>query len=119
MSRASLLAAVIFGVLALRFERIYKLIGLGLVFVTMAALIAWMDNLQRRRGATKFPAGGPSPMPVSDAGELVLDTDGDKEGASHLKQTDERVSDEMRQGAEVSVQPSDSVHLLPGTQLPL
>jgi UDP-GlcNAc:undecaprenyl-phosphate GlcNAc-1-phosphate transferase len=112
---------LIFGILALRFERIYKLIGFGLVFVTMAALIIWMDNLQRRRGATKFPSGGPAPTPVSDAGEPVagLSTDEDREDGSHLDQADESAPGENRQGIEASVQPSDSVHLLPGTQLPL
>ena len=63
---------LVFGTLALRFERILKLIGFGLVFVTMVILIAWMDNLQRRRGASKFPENKPSPTPVSDAGDPVV-----------------------------------------------
>jgi UDP-GlcNAc:undecaprenyl-phosphate GlcNAc-1-phosphate transferase len=110
---------LVFGVLALRFERIYKLIGFGLVFVTMAVLIAWMDNLQRRRGASKFPPGKPSPTPISDAGEPVLGVDEDTQGEDHLDFTDESMPGDPRQGIEASVQQSDSVHLLPGTQLPL
>lgn len=39
-----------FGVLALEFERIYKLIGIALVVLTMAALIIWIDYRQRKRG---------------------------------------------------------------------
>jgi UDP-GlcNAc:undecaprenyl-phosphate GlcNAc-1-phosphate transferase len=41
---------LVFGVLALEFERIYKLIGIALVVLTMAALIIWIDYRQRKRG---------------------------------------------------------------------
>lgn len=40
----------LFGVLALEFERVYKLIGIGLVILTMGALIIWIDYRQRKRG---------------------------------------------------------------------
>lgn len=39
-----------FGVLALSLTRIYKLIGIGLVGVTMAGLVVWIDYRQRQRG---------------------------------------------------------------------
>jgi UDP-GlcNAc:undecaprenyl-phosphate GlcNAc-1-phosphate transferase len=74
---------LIFGALALRFERIYKLVGFGLVFVTMAALISWMDNLQRRRGASKNPPEQPSPTPTGDAEEPVADSHEDRLDEDH------------------------------------
>jgi UDP-GlcNAc:undecaprenyl-phosphate GlcNAc-1-phosphate transferase len=43
---------LIFGILALNFARIYKLIGLSLVVMTMAALIMWIDYRLRQRGVT-------------------------------------------------------------------
>jgi UDP-GlcNAc:undecaprenyl-phosphate GlcNAc-1-phosphate transferase len=46
-----------FGLLALFLTRFYKLIGIGLVGVTMAALIIWLDYLQRRRGVPIRLAG--------------------------------------------------------------
>jgi UDP-GlcNAc:undecaprenyl-phosphate/decaprenyl-phosphate GlcNAc-1-phosphate transferase len=98
---------LIFGVLALRFERIYKLIGFALVFVTMAVLIIWMDNLQRRRGASKFPEGKPSPTPTSDAGEPVLDRNEDGRGEDHPGLTGESVPGDPYQEIEASVQLSD------------
>jgi UDP-GlcNAc:undecaprenyl-phosphate GlcNAc-1-phosphate transferase len=60
---------LIFGVLALEFPRIYKLIGIGLVIITMAALSIWIDYRQRKRGVLVQPttqelkeetSGGPS-----------------------------------------------------------
>ncbi|HEX4202601.1 MAG TPA: MraY family glycosyltransferase, partial [Ktedonobacteraceae bacterium] len=39
---------LIFGILAVNFPRIYKLIGLALVFVTMVVLIIWLDHLRRK-----------------------------------------------------------------------
>ncbi len=39
-----------FGVLALGLPRIYKILGIVLVAVIMAALIIWIDSRQRRRG---------------------------------------------------------------------
>jgi UDP-GlcNAc:undecaprenyl-phosphate/decaprenyl-phosphate GlcNAc-1-phosphate transferase len=39
-----------FGLLALGLPRIYKILGIALVVVTMAALIIWIDYRQRQRG---------------------------------------------------------------------
>lgn len=55
--------AIVFGVLALGLSGInnshlYKFIGLGLVGLTMAALILWMDYRQRQRGV-HLRLGGP------------------------------------------------------------
>lgn len=41
---------ILFGCLALGFGHFFKLIGIALVMVTMAALITWIDARQRRRG---------------------------------------------------------------------
>jgi UDP-GlcNAc:undecaprenyl-phosphate/decaprenyl-phosphate GlcNAc-1-phosphate transferase len=46
---------LIFGVLALEFPRIYKLIGIALVIITMAALSIWIDYRQRTRGVPAQP----------------------------------------------------------------
>jgi len=58
---------IFFGLLALLLTRFYKLIGIALVGVTMAALIIWLDHLQRRRG---FPIklGGPDNEPPDSLG---------------------------------------------------
>lgn len=59
-----------FGILALMFERIYKLIGIGLVALTMAALIVWIDYRQRTRGV---PPGLDDPMPEPPSGTPTPD----------------------------------------------
>ncbi|GCF10484.1 MraY family glycosyltransferase [Dictyobacter arantiisoli] len=41
---------ILFGCLAMSFGHFFKLIGIALVMVTMAALITWIDARQRRRG---------------------------------------------------------------------
>ncbi|HLZ59455.1 MAG TPA: MraY family glycosyltransferase [Ktedonosporobacter sp.] len=53
-----------FGILALSMEHQWKLLGLALVGVTMAALVLWMDYLQRRRGVPVSP--DPEPEPTGD-----------------------------------------------------
>jgi UDP-GlcNAc:undecaprenyl-phosphate GlcNAc-1-phosphate transferase len=50
-----------FGLLALGLPRIYKILGIALVAVTMAALIIWIDYRQRQRGV-------PIKLDDSDAG---------------------------------------------------
>ncbi len=40
----------VFGILALRFEHFYKLIGIALVIVTITVMIAWIDRRQQKRG---------------------------------------------------------------------
>lgn len=52
----------IFGVLALNMARFYKLIGIALVGLTMAALIFWIDHRQQQRGEP-IKLGGPEPEP--------------------------------------------------------
>src|SRR5438128_1913780 len=64
--------SLLFGLLALTLTgmhnaHFYKFMGLGLVGVTMAALIIWMDYRQRQRGV-RIHLGGPEPAPVSENG---------------------------------------------------
>lgn len=57
---------LLFGMLAISVpSRIYKLVGLGLVGLTMAALIFWLDYLRRKRAHNI--AGGNSPFPETPA----------------------------------------------------
>ncbi|HEY7417442.1 MAG TPA: MraY family glycosyltransferase, partial [Ktedonobacteraceae bacterium] len=51
---------LLFGILALNPSHSFKLIGLGLVGLTMAALIFWLDYLRRKRAHT---GGGDGPLP--------------------------------------------------------
>jgi UDP-GlcNAc:undecaprenyl-phosphate GlcNAc-1-phosphate transferase len=62
---------LLFGILALEFERAYKLIGLGLVILTMGALIIWIDYRQRKRGVPAQPG-----LPTSTQ-ELKGETSGE------------------------------------------
>ncbi len=48
----------VFGILALRFEHFYKLLGLALVIATITIMIAWIDVRQQRRG-TPIKLDGP------------------------------------------------------------
>jgi UDP-GlcNAc:undecaprenyl-phosphate GlcNAc-1-phosphate transferase len=50
----------VFGILALRFEHFYKLIGIALVAITITLMIAWIDRRQQRRG-TPIKLDGPDP----------------------------------------------------------
>src|SRR5713226_8401528 len=64
--------AIVFGLLALGLSGIhnshlYKFIGLGLVGLTMAALIIWIDYRQRQRGVP-IKLGGPDPGPGGGSG---------------------------------------------------
>ncbi|MFL5655422.1 MAG: glycosyltransferase family 4 protein [Ktedonobacteraceae bacterium] len=63
----------IYGLLALTLSGIhnahfYKFIGVGLVVLTMAALIIWIDYRQRQRGV-RIHLGGPEPTPAPQNGE--------------------------------------------------
>ena len=63
----------IYGLLALTLSGIhnahfYKFIGVGLVVLTMAALIIWIDYRQRQRGV-RIHLGGPEPAPEPQNGE--------------------------------------------------
>jgi len=62
----------IYGLLALTLSGIhnahfYKFVGVGLVGLTMATLIIWIDYRQRQRGV-RIHLGGPEPAPVSENG---------------------------------------------------
>lgn len=48
-----------FGIFALNFPRIYKLIGLALVFITLVGLIIWLDYLRRKHGDNVEGQPGP------------------------------------------------------------
>jgi UDP-GlcNAc:undecaprenyl-phosphate/decaprenyl-phosphate GlcNAc-1-phosphate transferase len=58
---------ILFGVLALKFERIYKLAGIGLVVLTMVAIILWIDHRQRQRGVPLKLEDGPDQGPEQDS----------------------------------------------------
>ena len=51
-----------FGLLALGLPRIYKFVGIGLLLLTMSALVYWIDYRQRKRGV-QIKLGGPDPEP--------------------------------------------------------
>jgi len=53
----------LFGVLALFLSRIYKLLGLGLVGITMIALFIWIDYRQRHGGLPAVLDDDPLPKP--------------------------------------------------------
>ncbi len=63
----------VFGLLALmlsgiHYAHFYKLVGVVLVGVTMAAMIAWIDYRQRKRGV-RIKLGGPEPTPTPGNGQ--------------------------------------------------
>jgi UDP-GlcNAc:undecaprenyl-phosphate/decaprenyl-phosphate GlcNAc-1-phosphate transferase len=53
---------ILFGVLAVVFKHALKFVGLGIVVLTMAALIFWIDYSQRQGGG-HIRLGGPDPEP--------------------------------------------------------
>ena len=55
----------IFGLLALGLPRIYKFVGIGLLMLTMAGLVFWVDYRQRQQGM-HIKLGGPEPEPNGD-----------------------------------------------------
>ncbi|QBD79079.1 undecaprenyl/decaprenyl-phosphate alpha-N-acetylglucosaminyl 1-phosphate transferase [Ktedonosporobacter rubrisoli] len=63
---------IVFGVMGLQMPRLYKLIGIGLVGLTMAGIIIWIDYRQRQRGVPMEP-GGPTPAPVGGETEPAAD----------------------------------------------
>ena len=64
---------IMFGLLALRLDRIFKFIGLGLVGLTMLGLILWVDQRLRQRGLPIRP-GGP-PRELTPGGGEQISTD--------------------------------------------
>jgi UDP-GlcNAc:undecaprenyl-phosphate GlcNAc-1-phosphate transferase len=65
---------ILFGLLALRLERIFKFIGLGLVGLTMICLVLWIDHRLHQRGVPLKPDGPNNPTPDGEeqpAGEKI------------------------------------------------
>jgi UDP-GlcNAc:undecaprenyl-phosphate/decaprenyl-phosphate GlcNAc-1-phosphate transferase len=48
----------------------YKFVGVGLVGITMAVMIAWIDYRQRQRGV-RIKLGGPEPTPTPNNGQEI------------------------------------------------
>ena len=79
----------IFGLLALGLPRIYKFVGIGLLLLTMGALVLWIDHRQRQRGV-HIELDGPEPEPKSGnqqptdegAGNARQDAPSEYEGAT-------------------------------------
>jgi UDP-GlcNAc:undecaprenyl-phosphate/decaprenyl-phosphate GlcNAc-1-phosphate transferase len=67
--------SILFGLLALTLSGIhnahfYKFVGVGLVGITMAVMIAWIDYRQRQRGV-RIKLGGPEPTPTPNNGQEI------------------------------------------------
>lgn len=89
-----LLALTISGIHDVRFNsHLYKLVGVGLVGVTMAALIIWIDYRQRQRGV-QIRLGGPNtpPLPSDNSdtpGEVSVCQDGQDDHRETSSKADE------------------------------
>ena len=57
---------IMFGLLALRLERIFKFIGLGLVGLTMICLVLWINHRLDQRGMPLKPDGPNHPTPTGE-----------------------------------------------------
>jgi UDP-GlcNAc:undecaprenyl-phosphate GlcNAc-1-phosphate transferase len=82
----------VYGLLALTLSGIhnahfYKFIGVGLVGLTMIALIIWIDY--RHRGV-RIPLGGPEPGPIldNDDADGSQDSRGEQPGSSQVRTGD-------------------------------
>jgi UDP-GlcNAc:undecaprenyl-phosphate GlcNAc-1-phosphate transferase len=72
----------VFGILALRFEHFYKLIGIALVIVTISVMITWIDRRQQKRGKP-IKLDGPDSDPYSgQQSNLLTPTDYEQEELS-------------------------------------
>jgi hypothetical protein len=114
----------VFGVLALGLTHIYKLIGIGLVGLTMVVLIIWIDHRQQQTGDliklggpdSKPPRGKQKVSPTSSSGSQhhtppeyepeknASDTDTAKNERFALEQLD-------RSGAETSNDRAEAMHV--------
>ena len=63
---------IIFGVLDLLSARIYKILDILLVGLTLTGLIVWMDYRQRKRGV-RIKLDGPDPKPKTDGTNDSID----------------------------------------------
>jgi len=62
-----------FGLLALRLDRIFKFIGLGLVGLTMLGLILWVEQRLRQRGLPIRPEGPPPELTPGGGEKMSTD----------------------------------------------
>src|SRR5258707_5407862 len=67
--------SIVFGLLALmlsgiHYAHFYKFVGVGLVGITMAVMIAWIDYRQRKRGV-RIKLDGPEPTPTPGNGQEI------------------------------------------------
>jgi UDP-GlcNAc:undecaprenyl-phosphate/decaprenyl-phosphate GlcNAc-1-phosphate transferase len=67
--------SIVFGLLALmlsgiHYAHFYKFVGVGLVGITMAVMIAWIDYRQRQRGV-RIKLDGPEPTPTPSNGQEI------------------------------------------------
>ena len=82
--------SIIYGLLALSLSGIhnahfYKFVGLGLVGLTMAALIIWIDYRQRQRGV-RIRLNGSGPEPQNGDGNVPdADSDEQRDGAAERR----------------------------------
>jgi UDP-GlcNAc:undecaprenyl-phosphate GlcNAc-1-phosphate transferase len=90
-----------FGLLALGLPRIYKILGIVLVMVTMAVLIVWIDYRQRRRGV-------PIKLDDSDPG-----LDGEARPVGESVSSDKHDFTSSPAGLESAFQADDSIAQLP------
>src|SRR6266566_8390165 len=64
---------IMFGLLALRLDRIFKFIGLGLVGLTMLGLILWVEQRLRQRGLPIRPEGPPPELTPGGGEKMSTD----------------------------------------------
>jgi len=83
-----LLALTISGIHDVRFNtHLYKFLGVGLVGVTMAALIIWIDYRQRQRGVQIRLDGPNTPPPTSDISASTGEVTAGRDGQDELRET--------------------------------
>lgn len=101
----------VFGILALRFEHFYKLIGIALVVVTIILMIAWIDRRQQKRGKP-IKLDGPEPDSYSGLhGDLLTSTDYEQEELSFKNSAESAVSnsqDLLNEGNHSALPPPSS-----------
>lgn len=106
---------ILFGILALNMRHIYKLLGIGLVGLTMVALIIWIDYRQRQRGVP-IKLDGPEPTPTGGALEdRELPSPNETEQETHA----EYESEMAEEATEVTSPPPESTVALSHAHLPL
>lgn len=79
----------------------FKLIGIGLVGVTMIALILWLDRRQRERGALIVPGDPQEPPEAPAAPHLIPITE------THTPEQEKRLSPESKASRPTSTEPPE------------